>query len=242
MNFPFGIIGVGLSTVALTKLSKSYASRDKGNFSNIVHWATKITALSGIPSMIGLALLASPILVTLFLRGNFTEFDVTMTSKSLGMFSLGLPAFMLVKVFASALYAQKDYKTPVKVGLVAIVVNIILNLIFIKPLAHAGLALSTSLAGYVNAVLLLIFLRKTEVYQRYENWGNFFVKIFIAALSVVGWLYISSPDYDTWISLSSFEMISRLFYLIFSSMLIYFLILYICGFRYIDIKGEIENL
>ena len=166
------------------------ASKNKDNFSNIVHWATKITTLSAIPSMIGLACLASPILVTLFLRGNFTEVDVIMTSKSLVMFSIGLPAFMLVKVFASALYAQKDYKTPVKIGMIAILVNIILNLIFIRPLAHAGLALSTSLAGYVNAILLLINLRKTDIYQRYKQ-------LLLWRKSNLGFSYTSTLCYQT---------------------------------------------
>ena len=196
-----------------------------------------MTLLSSIPAMLGLIFLAKPILITLFLRGNFTELDVLMTSKSLIMFSIGLPAFMLVKMLASAFYSQRDYKTPVKVGAVAILVNFIFNLILIKPLAHAGLALSTSIAAYVNAWLLLLKLRKTAMYEKYRYWLKLFIKLFSSAIIISCWLYYWCPEYLIWIYLSNTKKVLYLLALISSSILVYIISLLICGLRYSDIKG-----
>ena len=104
--------------------------------------------LIGVPAALGLGLLADGLLSTLFQHGAFDRHSVIMSARSLIAFSLGLPAFMLIKILATSFYAQKNISTPVKIACVALLVNLVLNFILIKPLAHAGLALSTSIAAW----------------------------------------------------------------------------------------------
>ena len=108
----------------------------------------------GLPATLGLLLLAEPLITTLFFYGAFTAHDATMSSMSLMAYSFGLLGFILVKILAPAFYARKDMKTPVKVAVVALVTNTVLNLILIGPFAHVGLAAATTISAFVNAGLL----------------------------------------------------------------------------------------
>lgn len=240
MNFPLGIIGIAVSTVSLPNLSRHAAARDSMAFSNTLHWAIRIILLTAVPSMLGLILLAKPIIVTLFMQGSFLLNDAFMTSKSLQMFSLGLPAFMLVKVLASAFFAQKDYRTPVVIGGIALIVNLVFNLMLIKPMAHAGLALSTSIAAYVNAGLLLFILNKKNIYNPYLAWIKFGAKLLLAALLMLLFLYLCFPDISQWILDSKITNILKLSAIIVIASIIYLLTLFSCGLRYKDIKGLSE--
>src|SRR3990167_1169228 len=149
--FPLGVIGVALATVVMPFLSKNHAEKDEAVFSATLDWALRCTLFIGAPCAVGLFVLSGPILSTLLHSGKFNSFDVIMTAKSLSAFAVGLPAFMLIKILASAFYARHNIKTPVKVAAIAMIVNLILNFILVFPLKHAGLALATSLAALVNA-------------------------------------------------------------------------------------------
>src|SRR5690606_22132064 len=106
------------------------------------------------PAALALALLAEPLLISLFHYGAMTDNDIVMASMSLRAYALGLVAFMLIKVLAPGFFARHDTKTPVKVGIIAMVANMVFNLILIWPLAHAGLALATALSAFLNAGML----------------------------------------------------------------------------------------
>src|SRR5262249_29214145 len=123
-----------------------------------------------------------------------------MTRRSLMAFSLGLPAWMAIKILAAAFYAKSDIKTPARCAALALGLNIILNFIFIKPLAHAGLALATALASWVNAVVLLVFLINKQIYRPIPGWGQTAAAMLIAAFLMSGFLWWGRGDLSHWLA------------------------------------------
>jgi len=187
--------------------------------------------LVGIPAGLGLILLAGPLLTTIFQYGEFTPRFVQMASYSLISYAIGLLGFILIKVLASGYFSRQDTKTPVKIGVVAMVTNIILNLILIGPLAHAGLALATSLAAFVNAGLLFFFLRKKKVYEFEKGWGRFLFQIIMASVAMGLLLYFYVPNVQQWLSWGVYERVLQLSVCILLGVVSYFSVLWICGLR-----------
>ncbi len=231
MNFPLGVFGVALATVVLPYLSRKHAERDAHNYAHTIDWAIRSVLLVGIPSVIGLLLLASPILTTLLQHGRFSEHDVLMTSQSLLAFALGVPAFMLVKILASGFYAKQDIKTPVKIAAIAMVTNIVLNAALITPLAHAGLALATSLAAMLNASLLLMALYKQRIYIPSRGWLVFAGRLLLAngVMGIV--LFAIHQPIAVWHSWSDGWRFVALAWRIGLAITCYISILWLSGFR-----------
>jgi putative peptidoglycan lipid II flippase len=177
MQFPLGIFGVALATVVLPFLSKEKARADNRVYGQILDWSLKTALIIALPASIALWLLATPMLTALFQYREFTALDVAMASKALVMYSIGLLAFILVKIFAAACYARQDMKGPVRIATVSLFVNIALNAILIHPLAHAGLALSTSLSALVTAALLFWRLKKHHHIILLDDWGLYTLRV-----------------------------------------------------------------
>jgi putative peptidoglycan lipid II flippase len=194
--------------------------------------------LIGIPSAVGLSLLASPLLVTLFNFGDFGTADVKMASLSLMAYAAGLPAFMLVKVLAPAFYSRKDTATPVRIAIVALLTNVVFNLLFVIPMVmldipgpHAGLALATSVAAWVNAGLLFHLLRKRQVYQPQPGWSRLSLQIGCAALVLGAVLVLGIPSLQAWQVWSVWSRVAGLLEWVLAGTVAYFLVLYLCGLR-----------
>jgi len=180
VEFPLGVFGIALATVILPSLSKDHAADNPQAFSHSLDWGMRWVMLISLPAMSGLVLLAEPILRALFHHGEFTAHDVAMSARSLMAYSVGLLGFMLVKVLAPGFTARQDTKTPVRFGIIAMVANMGLNLVLMWPLAHAGLALATSLSAYLNAGLLLFRLRREHVYRPDRGWWLFSLRLLCA--------------------------------------------------------------
>jgi len=189
VEFPLGLFGIALATVILPSLSKNHAADDMQAFSKSLDWGLKLVILIGLPASLGLFMLAEPMVSTLFQYNEFTEHDVIMAGKSLKAYSLGLLGFILVKVLVPAFSSRKDMKTPVRFGIYAMVANMMLNIALVFPLAHAGLALATSLGAFFNASLLLAALLKTGIYQPSKGWRVFLLRIILAASAMVALIY-----------------------------------------------------
>ncbi len=189
VEFPLGLFGIALATVILPSLSKNHAADDMQAFSKSLDWGLKLVILIGLPASLGLFMLAEPMVSTLFQYNEFTEHDVMMAGKSLKAYSLGLLGFILVKVLVPAFSSRKDMKTPVRFGIYAMVANMMLNIALVFPLAHAGLALATSLGAFFNASLLLAALLKTGIYQPSKGWRVFLLRIILAASAMVALIY-----------------------------------------------------
>ncbi|MBN2646336.1 MAG: murein biosynthesis integral membrane protein MurJ [Thiotrichales bacterium] len=230
MEFPLGVFGVALATVVLPGLSKKAANSDWQGFEQDLDFALRLVFLIGVPAMLGLLLLAQPLLVTLFFYGAFTAQDVQMSSLSLMAYSFGLLGFILVKILAPAFYARKEMKTPVKVAVVALLTNIVLNLLLIGPFAHVGLAAATSISAFVNAGLLYWYLRRQQVFTPSQGWGKLILQIGLATALMAGGLVWLSPTPQTWLTLDAWSRVLWLMSLILGAISLYLLSLWLLGF------------
>lgn len=231
MQFPLGILGVALSTVVLPHLSRQHAAKDFNEYNRALDWALRLVVILALPSALALAILAGPILVTLFQYGKFSMYDVQMTEYSLWAFSLGLLFFIAVKVVVSAYYARQDMKTPVKIGIIAVVTNMILNAILIWPLAHAGLALATGIGSMVNTFLLLWGLYKNKIYQPRKGWTKVWFAGILANIVMGLVLYFMQGNLMNWHNWHPLMRVAHLMLLIVVGLGSYFGVLFACKIR-----------
>lgn len=234
MEFPVGVFGMALATVILPNLSKRIAQGDHEKFELTLDWALRWTLIVVIPATVGLMVMAQPILTTLFHKGEFDQQDVIMTTRSLLTYSIGMLGFVSVKVLASAYYARQDTKTPVKIGVIAMVANIGFNIIFIYPLQHAGLALSTSLAALLNAWLLYRGLRQQQVYTPQTGWLKLLLQIALANVVMAGVLWWGTGGINAlerWLHFGTGERALQLLLWLMIGMVSYFTALFMFGMR-----------
>lgn len=234
--FPLGVFGVALSTVILPHLSQKFVDEDHKSFSATLDWGIRCNLLIGLPASLALLCLAGPLVTCLFQNGKFNAFDVIMTQKSVMAYSVGLQAFMLVKVLSSAFYSRQDIKTPVRIGVVSIVCNMLLNAALIFPLAHAGLALATSLAAWINAILLYVLLYRSDIYQPQLGWKKFVLQVLLANTMLCIFYYFLSPSVDIWIGWHLLTRLIRLAFLGVGALIIYFGILWLTGMRWQEFR------
>lgn len=149
VEFPLGILGLALGAVILPKLAKDHALEDAIAFSNVLDWSLRLVLLVCMPATIGLVLLAEPLLSTLFQYNEFSSRDVYYSAMSLRAYSIGLLGYVMIKVLVPGFSARQDMKTPVRYGLYAMVVSLLLDIALVFPFAHAGLALATSLGAFL---------------------------------------------------------------------------------------------
>ncbi|MEH0873269.1 murein biosynthesis integral membrane protein MurJ [Pectobacterium cacticida] len=182
MEFPSGVLGVALGTILLPSLAKSFASGNNEEYSRLMDWGLRLCFLLALPSAVALGILAKPLTVSLFQYGKFSAFDALMTQRALIAYSVGLMGLIVVKVLVPGFYSRQDIKTPVKIALVTLVLTQIMNVIFIGPLQHAGLALSIGLASCLNAGLLYWQLRKQAIFQPQPGWRRFLIRLLVAVM------------------------------------------------------------
>ncbi len=231
MEFPLGILGIALATVILPSLSHKHAAESTEGFSQTLNWALRWVLLLGLPAAVGLLLLAGPMIATLFQSAVFDATDVAMSQRSLMAYSLGLVPFILIKVLAPGYYARQDTKTPVKIAVISMVTNMVLNIILVFPLAHAGLALATTLSACLNATLLFRGLRREGVYHPESDWGWLILRGLVASVAMGLLLYWGVGSLDSWLGTSIWERALALLGWVLAGGAIYFIVLYLLGIR-----------
>ena len=238
MEFPLGVLGVALATVILPSLSRNFASKSSEEFSATLDKAIRWVVYLGSPAAVGLFFLAAPIIITLFGSDKFLQHDVLMSSYSLKAYSLGLFGFIMVKVLLPGFYARKDTKTPVKIGIIALTVNMLFNIIFVLPWMilglegpHTGLALATSLSAMSNAYLLYRNLRKDNIYQHQPGWKKVWMQVLSANALMAILLWLGTRDIALWQHWDSLEKITTLFLLIVMAAIVYFCSLWLLGVK-----------
>ena len=225
MEFPAGVLGVALSTILLPSLSKSFSGKKTKDYSDLINWGLRLGILLSIPAATALAILAVPLISTLFHYGAFTETDVLMTQHALIAYSIGLVGLILIKILAPAFYAQQNVKTPVKIALFTLFCTQFMNLIFIGYFKHAGLALAIGLGACINASLLFYHLKKGKVFKLNDGWLLFLIKIILASLIMSLGLAYFRGGVDLWFNYSALSRFLHLFGLIIFGATIYFVIL-----------------
>ena len=203
-ELPLGIFAIAIATVILPALSGQRARADDPGFSGTLSWAVRSVGFIAIPATLALAILAEPLLVTLFQYGAFGADDRFMAAASLRAYTLGLGAFMLIKVLAPGFYAREDMKTPVRIGIIAMVTNMVLNMLFVFPLmwwfemGHVGLALATSVAAWLNATLLYRGLHRAGILVLEASAKQWFIKIMASAALMSVLLLQITPEMVIW--------------------------------------------
>lgn len=201
IEFPLGILGVALGTVILPKLSREHAERSPQAFSRTLDWALRWALLLGLPAALGLALLAGPLFATLFYSDAFGANDVGMAGRALSAYGVGVLGFLGVKILAPGYYARAQTRVPVRIAMVAMLVNLVLSLTLMWPLGHAGLALATALAALVNAGLLLRGLLGEGIYRPEPGWPRLLAQGCGAGLVMALLLRWGCPPTDAWLVL-----------------------------------------
>lgn len=197
-QLPLGLIGTAVGTALLPKLAQKIAAHDHGSANHLFNRALEWTFILTLPAATALALIAQPIISVLFERGEFNDIAASQTALALAAYAVGLPAFVSVKVLSTALYAQEDTKTPVKITLGCAVLNIILCLILIQILAHVGIALATAIAGWVQAGILMMILHRRKELSFDAALERNVVRIILACVVMGGILALSYAGLQAW--------------------------------------------
>ncbi|MDG2394777.1 murein biosynthesis integral membrane protein MurJ [Candidatus Thioglobus sp.] len=229
LELPLALIGIALATVALAKLSKHYANNDHQKFTHTIDYALKLGLVLGMPACAGLVLLAEPLIITLFQYDAFTVFAAHQSSLSLMAYGSGLMAFIVVKILAPVFLARGDTKTPVRAGVIAMLSNVVLNIIFGYYFNHVGLALATSIAAVINAYILYFYLNQQSIFCFSKDLIKMFFKVFTASFIMAVFILNFDQTVGAYLDADAFTRITQLGSTICLSVFIYFLSLKFLG-------------
>lgn len=214
-ELPLGLIGVAIGTVILPTLSRARGDLDEVRFTHTLDWAARLMWLFGLPASVAVALLAEPLIATLFLRGKFTLNDAHMSALALQGMAGGILGFMLIKIFAPAFFARQDSKTPVRIGMIAVFANMVFSLALVGVFwalglaLHPALALATSLSSLLNAYLLYAKLKSHGIYRYDSAWRARFWRYGIASAVMGVALCLALPYFP-----KSGDQMARVIYLL----------------------------
>ena len=231
MEFPVGVFGIALATVVLPSLSKENAVGDPEHFAKMLDWALRWVVVIAVPATVALYVLAIPLLTTIFQYNAFTVTDVAQSALALKAFAVGVCGFIFVKVLAPGFFARQDTKTPMKIAVVSVLVNVILSLVLVKFMVHTGLALAISIAAWLNATLLFIVLWQQGVYKPQAGWLIFLARVMLAVAAMSACLFVLMKAPEQWYAMSLFERVWQLSLIVATAGISYLLVLLITGLR-----------
>ena len=237
VEFPLGLFGIGIATVILPSLSKLHANENPQAFQQTMDWAVRFVLMLAFPAMAGLIGLGPLIIEVLYLHGEFTQASADAVYWALVAYSSGLMSFMMIKVLAPGYFSRQDTKTPVKIGIIAMSANIVLNLMLAPFLGYVGLALATALSATLNSFLLYRGLHKLGVYHLTKQTLTWVLKVVVSTIVMALVLYYS---YFYWpFSGSKFvDTLVQLFALIGLSVVAYFATFTLLGFRLRQLRSS----
>ncbi|WP_343813460.1 murein biosynthesis integral membrane protein MurJ [Colwellia asteriadis] len=236
LEFPLGLFGIGIATVILPSLAKLHSNNSPKEFTATLDWGIKIICLFGWPAFAGLMILAQPIIMLLFMRGEFTQTDVLQVTMALFAYLSGLLSFMFIKILAPGFYARQDTKTPVKIGIIAMVANMFFNLMLAPFLGFVGLALATTLSATLNAYLLYRGLKAQGVYQLSNKTLVFIGKLVLSAGVMALVVAQLSGDFNVWVAMTFAERLQQVTLCIVAGALSYLAAITLLGVRMNDFK------
>ncbi len=231
MELPVALVGISLGTVILPLLSRHFASGEQGEFSATLDWAARGAMLLMLPAAVALYLLAEPIIATVFQHGAMTALDVSMAALALKAYAIGLPGFVGVRILAPGFFARQDTRTPVRFAVVALGINLVLNLALIIPMGHVGLALATGVAAIANALLLLRGLLQAKHYVPTPGWTRFMLQLLVANGLMLWVLWWYAAPVAQWIAWDASKRVTELGVLVLLGAVSFFVGLVLTGVR-----------
>lgn len=231
MEFPVGVFGIALATVVLPSLSKESATGDPQHFAKMLDWALRWVVVIAVPATVALYLLATPLLSTMFQYNAFTNADVAQSALALKAFAVGVCGFIFVKVLAPGFFARQDMKTPMKIAVLSVLVNIILSLVLVDLMVHTGLALAISIAAWLNASLLFIVLWRKGVYLPQPGWFIFLLRVAFAVTVMSLCLLFMEKAPELWYNMGFAERVWQMCLLVVVGGVSYLLALIITGLK-----------
>jgi len=237
MEFPTAMLGVALGTILLPSLAKANANDDAKEYSGLLNWGLRLTFLLAVPAAVGLALLATPVIATLFHYGKFDAAATISASAPLVAYSAGLLGIIVVKILTPAFYARQDFRTPVRIAIGTVITVQLMNLVLVPLMGVAGLALSIGLGACVNAGCMYFLLCKRGIYRPQPGWLMFFFKLTVAVL-VMGAIAWDTSGRFAWIAadVNGLLRAAVLAAIVAGCGAAYFAVLFALGFRVRDFK------
>ena len=241
MEFPNGLLGVAIGTVLLPSLSAAARAPDDASatptagpdrFSALLDWGLRLALLLVTPCAIALAVMAEPLTAMLYHYGQFDGRDVAMTALAVQGYAVGLIALIGIKVLAPGFFAQQNVATPVKISVASLIATQLLNLVFVPMFAHAGLALSISVAAWLNAGLLLTLLLRSGRYQPAPHWPRFLLQIGLGVTALAALLVWLVPQHD-WVAMGAtpLQRIGLVLAIVVAGAIVYGAVLLLSGVR-----------
>ncbi len=248
LEFPLGLFGIAIATVILPRLSKEHATQSADRFRDTLDWAIRLAIFIALPAMFGLMLLARPIISTLFEYGAFTANDSDMSAAALVAYSIGLPAFIMIKILAPGFFSRQNTRTPVRIGIIAMISNMVLNILLVVPMVlsgfampHIGLAIATSLSGWQQVFLLYHGLKKDGVYSVSRTNKIWLLKSIPPLLIMTLLVLLLTPNATAWSSYSAVERAGHLCLIILAAAFSYIVSMLLIGARLSDIRGDVHE-
>ncbi len=238
VEFPLGVFGVAIAIVLLPRLSTVHVQDDTTEFQNTMDWGVRLGTVIALPCTIGLFLLSIPLIATLFGYGKFDAVDIQMSAWSLRAYALALPGFILIKILAPGFFSRQNTRTPVRIGIIAMLCNMGYNVVLVGaivlmalPAPHTGLALATALSANQQALMLYGQLRRENAYQVDSGTKKLIAKATLSSVSMGLVLIWISPPPEQWFSMHAIERAKHLAGIIIAAMLVYGCTLFLTGVR-----------
>ena len=239
MEFPIALLGVALGVVLMPQLVAAKAEADRERYSAMLDWGLRLVLVLALPCAVALLVFSQPLVAVLYHYGAFSSHDVQQTSLALTGYGVGLWGLVAIKVLASGFYANQNTRTPVQIAVVVVVFTQLMNWLLVPYLAHAALTLSIALGALVNALSLLVGLRRQGQFMPLPGWPRLCLQVLLACALMAGGLGWAAQNWD-WTGLQSlaWQRAGLMFLVLVASSVVYFATLRVIG---VDLRALLRR-
>ena len=228
-QLPLGVIGVAVGVALLPLMTRQLAEGDEAGAAESQNRAIEFALLLTVPATLALVTIGDPIVCVLFERGAFDAAATENTAAALSAFSVGLPAYVLIKALTPGFFARQDTLTPVKIAIAAMVVNVVLALILMQVLSHVGIALATAGSAWMNAIILWVILHRRGQFHADARLWNRGIRTIAVSLVMAGALFYAASMLSTYLTGTGLERVAALILLVVFGLALFAVLAHYCG-------------
>ena len=228
-QLPLGVIGVAVGVALLPLMTRQLAEGNEAGAAESQNRAIEFALLLTVPATLALVTIGDPIVRVLFERGAFDAAATKNTAAALSAFSVGLPAYVLIKALTPGFFARQDTVTPVKIAIVAMVVNVVLALILMQVLSHVGIALATACSAWMNAIILWVILHRRGQFHADARLWNRGIRTIAVSLVMAGALFYAASMLSTYLTGTGLERVAALILLVVFGLALFAVLAHYCG-------------